>query len=555
MSLALRQLLPYGRSKPVDTVGLEIRPEAIIFARVTRDGTTGLTLREARRFPTDLPGEALPCSADHLRECARAMNLPARDTPIWGVFSSDSLRLYRLEIPATATAQLGEAVHWALRREETFDEDETLVDYVADEPEGSAVDKKLRVLGIMVLRREVQAFQKLLTEAGLAPAGLILPAFAQLNLHRVGLIAPTDRPTAYVHFGHQVTAIQLFDRGRIALFRTVPTGLRTLAKTLAERLDPMPGTSEAARLVLELPTPGQEARVGAAELGAVLLPSLERVARQIEWTGDYYRSQMEGGLIDRAYLGGTLAAAPTVGELLAGELNTPTARFDLTDSGPLQVPTEVECTGSELMQALGAALADPEQTPNLLETQQQRRHLRRARAVNLVTIGLIAAMTLVGGLVYAVQAGETAKLHREREVLSQNLQASPLITEANLTALLARTAAQNQRLADGIRRYHPLATLTQIHQLTPDYVRLNDVALRLALEPDEAHRARVEGVVEGEAAVLETLLTLYVQALERSPLLETLKVERTELLRGEDGPRLYFVLAMQLPETSEERSP
>lgn len=213
--------------------------------------------------------------------------------------------------------------------------------------------------------------------------------------------------------------------------------------------------------------------------------------------------------------------------------------------------------------ALGAALSEKSQTPNLTYTYVKRmKEASSARAKRmLIGAGLIGVALMMGGG-YVVRLANKETRGKLKACMGQIQQISPAADRAMIQRLSDRAAANSAQMKAMALRSLPVAVLNQLALLTPEEIRL----VSAVLEPGEVGPAkksatrkkhanatdppamslRIEGMVFGELGAQESKLASYQLRIEDSPLFESVVLRRSE--SGAEGvdPVLLFELEMQV---------
>jgi len=544
---------PSESHTPCSLVGVEIGYN-VLHIVVLREHSGEETSFESYRIASYNSEAGLDNLAAVLKQSLQEAGVSPRSCAIWATPRVDRSRVYPLQIPKVATPRLQGAVFWALKREEPFDEAGTVVDFQLDEdvhssPEGTP----LSVTGVLAPREDLEEIQRAFSEAGFPVTGVTLPLFALRNVLRLTAGEPSDNPVALCHVGLVSTSVSILRNGRIVFTRNIPAGMQNLADNLVKGSQPEMETAEAMETILSLENDSGEAP-RKEEILKHLRPALERLLRQLERTLQYYQNTYNTQAVQRVYLGGALVASDFLTDFVSRQIAVEVVVPDPFASP--QVRAAVPAPGGRpsrrrLSAAFGLALSRPAWNPNLARTYRDREIEKRTRTINYAVFSLFLFLTLLCGLYFGWQQVTLRSLQQERDTLAQKMESlGPPLSEAVLLSDLVKVRAHQATWKTAADRHEGLALMSEIARLTPEHVSLLHFSAEMgspipATQVGRNRVLRVEGIVDGERASLETSLTIYVARLDQSQLIEGVEVSETQLLESEEGLHLAFVLDLE----------
>jgi Tfp pilus assembly PilM family ATPase len=304
-------------------------------------------------------------------------------------------------------------------------------------------------------------------------------------------------------------------------------------------------------------------------------PALSRLARQVEMTLKHYRETLGNDPVGAVYVSGPLAAAPAFLEYLEGHLGIPCEPFDplgaseIRRPGPGPDPAAMSLAGRcDFQQALGAALSRERMTPNLFVTYKERREARRIRLVNRATLAVFCLLVAVVAGYSLFETGRNRGRAAELGRLREQIAAQAVMVD---TALLNRTAEEAKKTQESIRAYSGrnlgLGAISELTSLTPADVKLLSLAVDMgppvkepaAPQPGAAGKAAqakppvkyvkkliIDGVVEGDSQLFESILAGYLVNLQNSPLFGDSTVSKRDVETMGGAPKLHFVVSLAL---------
>ncbi len=343
--------------------------------------------------------------------------------------------------------------------------------------------------------------------------------------------------------------------------------------------------SDAAALLLSLvdgeagpepehPGPG----LSADEIVHLADPALSRLARQVEMTLKHYREALGNDPVGALYVSGRLAAAPAFLEYLESHLGIPCEPFDpLGASGTGRPGPGVDPDGMSLaercryQQALGVALSQHRMTPDLFVTYKERREASRVRLVNRAMIGAFCLALLILAGTYALVSGRNQDKARELGRLREQIAAQGVMVD---TPLLRKTAEEAKHTQESLKAFavknFGLAAIGELSALTPRDVRLLNLTLDMGPPAKDAPgpkapakpgkgQAReakagakyikkiiLDGVVEGDSQIFESVLAGYLVNLQNSPLFGDSTVSKRDVEVMGGAQVLHFVVSLIL---------
>jgi len=545
------------------TVGVEIGYNALYMIRL-REAPDGVIFCDDCRTVAFDPLLELESSAfaTVLKAALKEFCGSPRDVAIWAAPKLDRARLHHIQVPRVNPSRLPGAVYWALKREEPFLDEETVVDFDVEEETTPAAGPNLRVTGVLAARADIEGIQQAFSQAGYPLAGIALPLFGLRDLVNLRSREAPEAPALLCQMGQHATSVSVLFGRRLVFTRSIPVGLRSLADTLVKELDPTPSPVQASNLVLEL---GRETGALPADqpwrpedVFHVLRPGLDRMVRQIERTLQYYQSNYNTDPIETIFLGGEIAARGRLSQFISAQLSANLIVLDPFDTPQLQANTSLPAAHAERVAygpAFGLALSGGGGTPNLARTYKDRQNERKRRRIAAAVFGFLICVTAVTGLFYGWQQTQLRTLSAERDDLARSLAASgPRLTEPVILAAMQDVLALQERRRAVAKRYEGLALLSEVTGITPEHISLlrfsADMGSPIKTAAGTGRTLLLDGVVDGERASLETSLTIYVARLDQSRLFHGVEVDSTKLVEGEDGLHLAFTLKLETEKES-----
>jgi len=587
----------FKRNGKALNIGVSISGPTLCLAVVHNSGPTIAATRRFPMEPDQAPGES--GFAAFWQACLASMDYSGVAADVWVVLRSADLDLNVLSVPKLAGGKLDAAVYWTLQKEKKFAEAEYILDYLVMGPTADSKTPKLDVLTCLARRADVERLRDSFREAGTPLAGVTAIPNAFLGLYRRAGAPTGFTLAANIHVEPDFSAIGLYTKDHLLFSRFIRSGAGSMADTLVDHFQeqakpktvpmddlelplpgaPAPSAPTAAPLTLQLDGIQAQALLRHVLLGApkpdfatpghlltptqmidIIAPAIERLARQVERTLDYYASSQQLRC-DALHLSGDIFASNAIAQSLAGQLGFTPVVFDATrivKGGDTTAPDD----RMSMAPALAAALSPVGKGINLLSNYKVRTAQEAKRAVtSSLILGLAALMLVIGGGGLVLDKRVTAK-HRELDTLkTQRASLGPAVDEATLLASVNLFKMRQQGLRETSARMLASAALAEISLRVPENVRILSLAVEYpnaegatagaAKAQDPAKSAPgaetangsvfVEGIVTGDKTQFDGTLSRFVLDLQTSPLFAAPTVNETGIKELGSGTQvLYF---------------
>ena len=212
--------------------------------------------------------------------------------------------------------------------------------------------------------------------------------------------------------------------------------------------------------------------------------------------------------------------------------------------------------------ALGIALSDNVNTPNLLFTSKEKENEERVKRINrAIFAGIIVVFLICSGVfftrMYSIEKKKTAIAGLEKELA----QMGAPVDRNVLTKMVGQVNERKALSKVYAERYLGMVIIGEITAVTPENVRLLDMKASLSFTqssvPEKTQgqnpKARVEemtldGIILNEREKLEASLASYVMTLEASPLFSQVTISKNTVEPYLKGEALHFTLNLKVEE-------
>lgn len=544
--------------KKPDIVGVDLGYTEVRLVRARPNAAGGREIVDCRCVPFEAGlDRASPLFPRFLRSLLTEFCQGPQAVELWSAVSSAHLDIRYLRIPQVARRQVANAVYWAFRKKNPFDEGQVTFDFELLGPFQEDGATQLEAMGYALPSAEVEDLRALFARSGFPLTGITsYPFLLQNLLRRIWREAKTGH-TCALYIGRNWSRIDMFVGANLVLSRGIKTGMSSMLAEIKNHLRAAAPAASGARLVemgadpaagipeelegvsdyvagdiLAALFPGhrpasvkaRRLNLGEADVFQMALPALERLVRQVERTVGHFAALFGGSTFDRLCVAGQIAASPRVVAYLSEQLGIPLEACDPFQGARAQGP-EDPFEREAYLPAAGLALSGNRHTPNFIFTYRdeirRQREVRTSRGIMALSALLVAVFLVVG----SVQSRILERRHQEVVRLQQELNAIvPLVNRDLVLMLAARAKNAARQLQRYGERYQGVALVGELSRLTPPEIRLVDLRAEFPLaaaQGEEAPRRRliIDGVVAGERAQLEPSLAGFMVRLKSSPLL------------------------------------
>ena len=587
-------------------VGIDIGHDFLRLVKTTRSSDKNWQLLDYQSIPLNrLARKGTPEFLNFLKnEITRFCGFYQK-VNIWAIMSAANVNVRHIRIPKVAKNEIENFVFWSIKKEAPFNENETLLDIkILEEITDQGVPKWF-VMAYTAPNREIEEIKNIFSKIGLPLTGISIVPFAVQNIFRTGWMPALDGTVASLFIGNDFSRIDIYAKGTLVMTRGIKAGINSMVESLSEfLLEQNQGTTDAAkektpvigmeqaRKVLFSLSPDSKALkeqdagypLTEKEKFQIILPALERLARQIDRTFEYYNQAPVSKIFVTTAMNIYQPLIAYVGEQLGieSEVLNP---FDHNLSGiDGSVRTESLSERVALTPALGMALSSETHTPNLLFTYKDKQLQTKSTLIKVGAFALLAAVAIlsVGVFLYELSVSSIKKSDMSR-LQKQLTQFQPNVNKSDILQLAVKAKQQKYTSRAYSERYRSMAVLGELSALTPTHIRLinlkadfgtilPDKATDKAKEtPKEAGKESasgekkepaketqkepaggkmgnlvVDGVIFGDRRTLESSLAGYITNLQASPLFRQISIQKNSVERIKKRDVLRFTMNMKI---------
>lgn len=555
-------------------IGVDIGPEYINFAKMakTSDGAPLLIDQKILKIDDDLKKDSAAFN-NVLKSSLTAFAGSLADCDVWAMMNAAEVNVYHLKIPRVPKKQLENAVYWTAKKENPIDEKDVIFDY---EVQGEIIDQgipKYAVMAYSTPRSEVAKVEELFGAVGVDLAGMTIAPFAIQNIFRTRWVNVGENTFASLFIGNDFSRIDIYNKNNLVMTRGIKTGISSMMEAIDESIAEMtnhPKTDKKSfrKILYELSeNPGTTIKDEEGRLWTersvleMITPAMERLARQIDRTLEYYASSVGYEKVEKIYVSSVLNVfyVPIlnyVSEQLsaASEFFDPLKGKDESVSGA-RLPFAERAS---LVPVIGLSLSDRMHTPNALFTYVEKKKEAWNQTINRGIFATFAAALIICLMVLSFEVLNTNRLNDQRIKLEQELSLfKPILSKEKVDALAKGLRDRSQINKQYSAKYQGMALIGELSFLTPSNVRLISLKMSMpvAAEPrqnkESAQKEKeegviIEGVVLGGGESLDALLSQYVLKLENSLLLHSVVVQKSSLVNFKKKEILQFTIKAKI---------
>ncbi|MFH2119159.1 MAG: hypothetical protein ABIJ25_02030 [Pseudomonadota bacterium] len=521
---------------------------------------------------------------------------------LWAIMSAANVNVRHILIPKVPKNQIENAVFWTIKKEASFNEKETILDYEVLEEIVDQGNPKWFIMAYTAPIREVEEIKSLFSKVGLPLTGISIVPFAVQNIFRTGWISKSTGTVAYLFIGNDFSRIDIYTKGTLIMTRGIKAGINSMVESLLDVLqsrdhekstlpeeENIPTIDvEQARKVLFSLSPDSEA-LAAGDAGyslteeekfRIILPALERLVRQVERTFEHYNRNISQDSVSRIYVTSAMNIYRPLISYVGEQLGIESDILDFLDPGQPSFDNDAgKANLSEriaLAPALGMALSDNSYTPNFLFITREKQQISNINRVNRGIFAALVIATLISAGVFLYQLGIVTKKNGEISRLEKQMtQYQPYMNPNDLMQMAEKSKQRKYSSRAYSERYRSMAVIGELSALTPANIRLVNLKAdfgaantQKANEPPKAAPADkkvtakepakeqapagkmgnlvLEGIISGNRLSLESSLAGYLIKLQESPMFRQVTVQKNNVENVKKRDILRFTINMKI---------
>jgi Tfp pilus assembly PilM family ATPase len=494
------------------------------------------------------------------------------DCNIWAMISANDVNVHHFKIPRVPRKQLENVIYWTAKKENPIDEKEFVFDF---EMQGEIIDQGINKYSVMVYTvpiAEVNKVKSFFTEMGIALAGITITPFAIQNMFRTKWMKVSEGTFASLFIGNDFSRIDIYNKENLVMTRSIKTGISSIIEEIGEAIGERTGKAnvgrdQARKILFSLIDP-DTGKLKQADIGfdlkeedkfEMIIPTLERLARQIERTLEHYASAAGAQRVEKLFVSLAMNIYNPILNYISDQVGTKVEYFDPFGHQSAYVAAQ-SLTLSErvaLVPVLGLSFSNNIRTPNAIYNFREKSREISIKRMNRGIFASFAAALIICFAVMIYQVMEAKNQSMHLKTLNRELSLyDPLLSTEKISALMEEVKAKKQISRQYAQRHLGVATIGEIIVLTPDNIHLISLKINTGNNPPKENPDKaakeinedviLEGVVSGDRNTLDSFLTQYVMKLENSPILRQVSVQKSNVMTIKKVEVLYFILSAKI---------
>ncbi|NNK95675.1 MAG: hypothetical protein HKP41_15095 [Desulfobacterales bacterium] len=547
-------LLPFSKNKKI-TIGIELRRDGICLAMIKASSKV-IEHTSVRFVPYDTgPFKdeetlladllAAPWFGHFLQKQLGNFCGKIRKPNVWCGIPRESVKMHNVTIPKVPQNEIANAVFWSMQKGESFDKDNTIMDFdLVKEIQEDSLTKLLAIV-YLARRREIELLVDIFKKMGFTLTGVSTPSVALQNEIRWNHFTCEDESFSRLVLGENKSFIELYYRNTLVFSRDIKTGISSFIDSLMEWAVSrgIILTEEQCRNLI-LAEDREVASLaggyglftdGETDIFSLDLPAPVRLIRQIERTFDYYQNNFQIPRCSRIYLSGISFFDTGLAGYLSSEIGIPClvhAPF-ATLTRPITI-SQVDNAGGgyRLAASFDMALSEPDLTRNFLVPRAVREKQKQEARVNKISILSTAVILIACTVIFLWQNTQIEEKQASLQIVNSELKKGLFAdeTQANTVLMteLGKLKENSSRVTKLAERYLPKAVLGQIALSLPPEIKLlrfdlDDQKITTPSKSDQygIRRITLQGIVTGNRHNMEFILAKYIRKIIQSSFIDS----------------------------------
>ena len=490
---------------------------------------------------------------------------------IWTIMTAAEVNVNHIKIPRVQKKQLENAIYWSAKKETSFDEKDSIFDF---ELQGEISDKGIPKYSVMIYsvpRAEIEKNKALFSNIGITLSGITIAPFVNQNIFRAKWMPSSEATIATLFIGNEFSRIDIFSKGNLVMTRGIKAGTTSMIEAITESILEKPGAlrlekGEARKILFSLGPDSEkltETDTGfdlkEDEIFKIIVPAIERLARQIERTLEYYATSVGNEKVEKLYISSTMNIFTPILDYISEQLGIKIEAFDPFRYQPEGHAAEASSLSERmsLVAALGLSISDNQHTPNFIFTFKEKNKEIKIKKINRGILAACSAALLVCITAIIYQGMDRIVLNKQKAKLETELSLfNPLISVDQVTKLAHDVKIKRQLSQQFADRCLGMSAIGEISALTPRNIRLINLKISMTnhsakektdkTAKEETDGVILEGLITGDRNMLDSDLAQYVMKLANSQMLRQVSVQKNSIINFRKNDALQFTLSAKL---------
>ncbi len=288
----------------------------------------------------------------------------------------------------------------------------------------------------------------------------------------------------------------------------------------------------------------------------MILPALQRLARQTQLTIENYEKSPNIEKIDKLFISSTREVYKPITEYVSDHLDIEGIVLDPLDSQVVCKDLRDTAERIAYIPSLGIALSDKTNTPNILHTQKDKKKEARIARFNFAVFSIFMIAVFILSIIFVLERSSLTSKKVFLTRLNQQLAEYKPPLDKNGIKQMVSDAQKRQDifLAYG-KKYLGLAVINELSTITPGNIRIINLKTFLGeVLPAGKNKKKksterslvIDGIVQGEHHTLEAAFLEYIVNLRTSHIFSQIDVESRNFASSKIGVVYNFTIKIRI---------
>ncbi len=467
----------------------------------------------------------------------------AARSSVYMVISGEFLNIRRISLPSMPLQEISDALRWQVKERIPFDIDKATVDFKQiQDTQKEGTRKTVEVLFIAAVKEEIEKKIGPFKKMNVRILSVNAPPFALENVVRASE-ADLSSSIVVIEMGHSMTDISFYRNRTLQFVRTIPIASRDITASLCapfssgtERKELSWDDAEEVKKQLGIPYEPMrlEKDITSIQVLTLMRGTLERFAKEVKRSIEYYVSEISGEGVSAVYLAGGGSRLKNIEKYLSEQLGLPVKKMGIPKGMGASGLAISEEESLSIMGAVGVALNTSKKV-NLLPVEYRLEKVELAQKISVRLVSIIVGVLLVFSYV------------------AVKLKVDDYGRRVKNAAMHKGVLAKVRALSEKIKEREQLLEVTQEDELDIEYIMR---VLSAIIQPAtvlhtvrldaESKTMEIAGVVYEKSGPAESSLTKFMEDMEKSPCLKDAQLTSIQERPSKEGAASSFSISCQL---------
>jgi Tfp pilus assembly PilM family ATPase/uncharacterized membrane protein YciS (DUF1049 family) len=466
----------------------------------------------------------------------------------WIILPYDEVETRYVKIPKTSEKASENAVYWTLKKEIEFDIKNYFLDFEKTEAITERGINKEGVCAYIAEKSVIHSITHFFEDAGCKIIGITSVPFAVQTVLKNTTLNIGPQNICFVNPKKDSLEIYIYTKNTLKLVRQTKTGITSLAEALmmnaVENDDEefkWSNSEELTKVILEHIKETKENN----KIDQGIEPAVERIARQVERTVNYFKNQIQSESIDAVIVNGILSDYHPLTDIIyeyTGINVFPS--IDIINENLIETHDEKIFKDNDFIAGLGSIYCSNKYSPNILFTHRHEKASRIIDFLNKTVFAVGISALIICTLLFFMQKKEIKNLTEKKQKAEKQLSSySPELSSSALSETAAQITANKEKLKKKAKILEPGVLLNQFAKSSSKNIKIKDFKLELN---DKKREISFSGYVFGKEYTLDSRLADYILNLSSSEMFLNVSVKAQERLKIKDETIIYFSAVIEI---------